>query len=105
MVFMKSVASTATTKPQVGKTNTVKVLKSLADPTRLGMVRKLAACPAGTSGEALCQKSILSQPTLSHHFQRLVEAGVVIESKAGVAKNYKLNKELLARSGIDIKKL
>lgn len=84
---------------------TVKVLKSLADPTRLSMVRKLAARPAGTSGEALCQKSILSQPTLSHHFQRLVEAGVIIESKAGVAKNYTLNKALLDRSGINVNKL
>ncbi len=83
----------------------VKVLKSLADPTRLGMVRKLAACPAGTSGEALCQKSILSQPTLSHHFQRLVEAGVIAESKTGVVKNYRLNKELLERIGINIHKL
>jgi len=87
------------------QTNTIKVLKSLADPTRLSMVCKLAACPTGTSGEALCQKSILSQPTLSHHFQRLVEAGVVIESKTGVAKNYTLNKALLERSGINVNKL
>ncbi len=85
--------------------NTIKVFKSLAEPTRLEMVRKLAASPAGTSGEALCQKSILSQPTLSHHFQRLVEAGVIVESKSGVAKNYKLNKDLLQRSGINVHKL
>ena len=63
------------------KDHTVKVLKSLADPTRLGMVRKLAACPSGESSEILCQKSLLSQPTLSRHFQRLVEAGVVTELK------------------------
>lgn len=84
---------------------TIKVLKSLADPTRLGMVRKLVGHPAGSSGEALCQKSILSQPTLSHHFQRLVEGGVVIESKSGVAKNYILNSALLERSGINVNKL
>ena len=87
------------------KDHTVKVLKSLADPTRLGMVRKLAACPSGESSEILCQKSLLSQPTLSHHFQRLVEAGVVTELKKGVAKNYKLNCALLERSGINISKL
>lgn len=83
----------------------VKILKSLADPTRLGMVRKLAACPAGTSGEALCQKSILSQPTLSHHFQRLVEASVITESKTGATKSYRLNKELLECNGINVRKL
>lgn len=90
---------------QASKNQTVKVLRALGDPTRLGMVRKLATCPGGTSGEDLCQKSILSQPTLSHHFQRLVEAGVVIESKTGTAKNYKLNKTLLERSGINAYKL
>lgn len=84
---------------------TIKVLKSLADPTRLGMVRKLATCPNGESGEILCQKSLLSQPTLSHHFQRLVEAGVVTESKKGVEKSYKLNRALLERSGINVSKL
>lgn len=84
---------------------TIKVLKSLADPTRLSMVRKLAAHPAGTSGEALCQKSVLSQPTLSHHFRRLVEAGVVTESKTGAAKSYQLNKKLLQHNGINVHKL
>ncbi len=93
----------AATRP--AQDSTIKVLKSLADPTRLSMVRKLAACPAGTSGEVLCQKSILSQPTLSHHFKRLVEAGVITESKFGVAKNYTLNKALLERSGINVNRL
>ncbi|MBI2009352.1 winged helix-turn-helix transcriptional regulator [Candidatus Saccharibacteria bacterium] len=53
----------------------------------------------------MCQKSLLSQPTLSHHFQRLVEAGVVAELKIGVAKRYKLNRSLLECSGINVNKL
>lgn len=85
--------------------NTVKVLKALADPTRISMVRKLAARPGSESSEVLCQKSLLSQPTLSHHLQRLVEAGVILESKKGVSKNYKLNRPLLARYGIAVNKL
>ncbi|MBI2592291.1 helix-turn-helix transcriptional regulator [Candidatus Saccharibacteria bacterium] len=84
---------------------TVKILKSLADPTRLGVVRRLSARPPGESTEVLCQKSLLSQPTLSHHLQRLVEAGVVSESKDGVVKSYKLNRALLERCGINVSKL
>ena len=83
----------------------VRILKALADPTRLALVRQLATCPSGKSCEDLSAKSVLSQPTMSHHFQRLVEAGVVRQSKSGVTKNYRLNKELLQRSGINVHKL
>lgn len=84
----------------------VKIFKALADHTRLSMVRELATCPAHIkSCDELSSKSWLSQPAMSHHFQRLVEAGVIIESKTGTAKNYRLNKELLQRSGINVTKL
>ena len=47
----------------------------------------------------------LSQPTMSHHFHKLVASGVVLERKVGVEKYYQLNHELLERIGIDATKL
>ena len=47
----------------------------------------------------------MSQPTMSHHFNKLVEAGVVVEEKRGTQKFYALNTDLLRSVGIDIRKL
>lgn len=81
---------------------TVTVLKALADPTRLDLVRRLATCPtAQKSCGELSARAALSQPALSHHFGKLVAAGVVIENKNGTQKDYKLNKPLLEQLGID----
>jgi hypothetical protein len=42
---------------------------------------------------------------MSHHFSRLVQAGVLRERKAGTEKFYTLNYSLLVSIGIDPKKL
>src|SRR6188508_2274408 len=74
---------------------TAYILKSMADDTRLAIIRKLASetaeMPSGSvvSGCSLALK--LSQPTISHHFARLVQAGVVLERKVGTEKRYRLN--------------
>lgn len=85
---------------------TVTVLKALADPTRLKLVRQLATCAQGqkSCGE-LSAREPLSQPALSHHFAKLVAAGVVSESKVGTSKNYILNRDYLLKLGIDATKL
>jgi DNA-binding transcriptional ArsR family regulator len=80
---------------------TVAVLKALADPTRLKLVRELAASPAPQqSCGSLSADACLSQPAMSHHFAKLVNAGVVLETKEGKQKSYKLNRTLLAGCGI-----
>ncbi len=88
------------------KNKSVAVFKALADTTRLEMVRQLARCPTGkkTCGD-LSSDSILSQPAMSHHFGKLVNAGVVLETKSGVQKAYELNKRLFEQIGLDITKL
>ena len=87
----------------------VEILRALADDIRLGMVKKIAedngkvsSCDVVASCESLTK---LSQPTLSHHFAKLVDAGVIIQHKAGTKNAYELNTELLTQSGIDITKL
>lgn len=89
--------------------NTAAILKSLADETRLSIVRKLASEAKEVNGADIvsdCSVALkLSQPTMSHHFQKLVQAGVLVERKVGVEKYYKLNQKQLKDIGINAKKL
>lgn len=87
----------------------VELFKALADLTRLSILRKLA-----TSGEPVLTCSLiddctnamsLSQPTMSHHINKLVNAGILIEQKHAKQKAYALNNQLLDQLGIDIVKL
>ena len=80
---------------------TVKLLKALADKTRLDIVRRLAKEEDCSRCTEISSGSLLSQPAMSHHFNKLVEAGVIIEQKAGKEKLYSLNKELLEAKGLD----
>lgn len=88
---------------------TVTVLRALGDDVRLGMVRALLHERKAVSGcdivSSCASFTKLSQPTMSHHFNKLVEGRVLIESKDGVAKSYQLNRTLLKSVGIDINKL
>ncbi len=88
---------------------TVSVLKSLGNDTRLELVRKLVSegCEVPSS-EIInsCSDALqLAQPTLSHHFAQLVQAGVLIDRKSGTEKYYRLNTDLLQSIGIDPTKL
>lgn len=88
---------------------TAAILKSLADDTRLSIVRKLAHDNREvTSSDIIndCGVALkLSQPTMSHHFTKLVTSGVLQERKAGVGKYYQLNRTLLENIGINPDKL
>ncbi len=86
----------------------VHVLKALADETRLSIVRKLArgnGVVCGCDVTACSSVKTMSQPTMSHHFNKLVEAGVVIEEKRGTQKFYALDTAMLEAIGIDVHKL
>ncbi|MES2876150.1 MAG: hypothetical protein V4678_01640 [Patescibacteria group bacterium] len=89
--------------------NTALILKSLADDTRLSIVRKLIADDCEVASNEIvgsCAEFFtLSQPAMSHHFQKLVSSGVLLERKVGVEKRYLLNKELLTTIGVDVTKL
>lgn len=80
---------------------TINLLKALADKTRLDIVRRLVCEQAGAPCSKMSSFSPLSQPAMSHHFGKLVEAGVIIEQKDGKQKIYALNKELLEAKGLN----
>lgn len=90
-------------------TDTTTILKSLADDMRLSIVRKLARDNCEVASSSIvndCAAFLqLSQPTMSHHFARLVQAGVISERKEGTEKFYRLNTPLLESVGIDPNKL
>ena len=65
------------------------VFKALADPTRVGIVSRLA------SGEACCVCDLtsafdVSQPTVSHHLRILRDAGLVDSERHGTYAYYRL---------------
>ncbi|MBI3889233.1 winged helix-turn-helix transcriptional regulator [Candidatus Saccharibacteria bacterium] len=89
--------------------NTTIILKALADDVRLDIVRHLAMQTkpvASTDVVKSCSEALkLSQPTLSHHLQKLEAAGVIIVQKEGRSKSYQLNDQQLKAVGINANKL
>jgi ArsR family transcriptional regulator len=89
------------------RNQSVDILKALADETRLSMVRKIALDSVPTPGHVLsgtCTQQ-LSQPTMSHHVNILVKAGILSVEKRGTQKVYSLRREALSSIGIDVTKL
>lgn len=68
-----------------------RLLKALADPTRLRLVSMVAAHEDGEA--CVCDLTAplgLTQPTISHHLKILVEAGIFTRDKRGVWAYYAL---------------
>jgi ArsR family transcriptional regulator len=78
------------------------VFKALSDPARVCIVRKLASPSCSGSFGCASADLNLSQPSKSHHFAILVDAGVITEQKDGRRKYYQLNRHILHSAGIDI---
>ena len=68
-----------------------RLLKALADPTRLRLVSMVAAHEGGEACVCdLTEPLGLTQPTISHHLKILVEAGIFTRDKRGVWAYYAL---------------
>jgi ArsR family transcriptional regulator, arsenate/arsenite/antimonite-responsive transcriptional repressor len=68
-----------------------RILKALADPTRLRLVSMVAAHDGGEA--CVCDLTGplgLTQPTISHHLKILVDAGIFSRDKRGVWAYYAL---------------
>jgi ArsR family transcriptional regulator, arsenate/arsenite/antimonite-responsive transcriptional repressor len=68
-----------------------RLLKALADPTRLRLVSMVAAHDGGEA--CVCELTDplgLTQPTISHHLKILVDAGIFTPDKRGVWAYYAL---------------
>jgi ArsR family transcriptional regulator len=68
-----------------------RLLKALADPTRLRLVSMVAAHEGGEA--CVCELTEplgLTQPTISHHLKILMDAGIFTRDKRGVWAYYAL---------------
>lgn len=84
---------------------TAAVFRSLADPARVRIVNLLA-----TSGEPVCVCELieplgLSQPTVSHHLKKLVDAGLLDREQRGRWAYFSLRPDAAERlvSVVDLK--
>ncbi len=91
------------------KPQSIQVLKALADDVRLSVVRHLAnqpgpipSCDVVQSCSSLME---LSQPTMSHHLNKLVDAGVLVVQKQKTENYYQVDRQLCQMYGIDIDRL
>ena len=76
---------------------TAAVFKALADPNRVRIVNLLA-----NAGEPVCVCNLtpelgLSQPTVSFHLKKLVNAGLLLREQRGVWAYYSVDREVLRR--------
>ena len=76
---------------------TARLFKALADPHRVKIVNLLA-----TSPDAVCVCEFtgplgLSQPTVSHHLKKLVQAGLLEREQRGTWAYYSLSRDALGR--------
>jgi ArsR family transcriptional regulator, arsenate/arsenite/antimonite-responsive transcriptional repressor len=77
--------------------STAALFKALGDPHRVRVVNLLA-----TVREAVCVCDLteflgLSQPTVSHHMKKLVEAGLLTREQRGVWAYYALRPDAMRR--------
>jgi ArsR family transcriptional regulator len=74
----------------------VRLFQALADPTRLAIVRELAAAPevCACDFSSCCD---VQQPTVSHHLKVLREAGVIESERRGTWIYYRLSRAAAAR--------
>ena len=77
---------------------TAALFKALADPTRVRIVNLLARADGPTCVCELTPAVGLSQPTVSHHLKKLVQAGLLQREQRGVWAFYSLDRVGLERA-------
>lgn len=84
-------ASYDTLMPVVEAERLAALMKGLADPVRLRLVRLVASSPDTTACACHLPAALgISQPTLSHHLKKLVEAGLLEREQRGRWVHYRL---------------
>jgi DNA-binding transcriptional ArsR family regulator len=90
-----SSATNTPSGPDLDSIDVLTVLRALADPVRLEVVRQLAGCPE--DGGLKCHQIELpvTKSTASHHLKTLSSAGITVEREAGTAKFIRLRRDEL----------
>lgn len=83
----------------------VKLFKALSNETRVDIIRHLLNNGKELSCQELLDRFPLSQPTLSHHFNKLADANILKVRKEGASHFYSIDRQYLENLGIDIHKI
>ena len=75
---------------------TARLFKALADPARVRIVNLLAISPDPVCVCEFTDPLGLSQPTVSHHLKKLVQAGLLDREQRGTWAYYSLRPDALA---------
>lgn len=68
-----------------------KLLRALADRTRVAIVSAIVHSPAGELNARQLQAMVdVSQPTVSHHLRQLLEAGLLLREQRGPYNYFRL---------------
>jgi len=74
------------------------MLKAVADPVRLRLLHHIASAPDTTVCACHLPGALgISQPTLSHHLKKLLDAGLITREKRGRWAHYHLNRTAMDR--------
>jgi ArsR family transcriptional regulator, arsenate/arsenite/antimonite-responsive transcriptional repressor len=76
---------------------TARLFKALADPHRVKIINLLATSPDPVCVCEFTEPLGLSQPTVSHHLKKLVQAGLLEREQRGTWAYYSLNRDALGR--------
>jgi ArsR family transcriptional regulator len=76
---------------------TARLFKALADPHRVKIINLLATSPDPVCVCEFTGPLQLSQPTVSHHLKKLVQAGLLHREQRGIWAYYGLNRDALGR--------
>ena len=74
---------------------TARLFKALADPHRVKIVNLLATSPESVCVCEFTESLGLSQPTVSHHLKKLVQAGLLDREQRGTWSYYSLRRDAL----------
>jgi ArsR family transcriptional regulator, arsenate/arsenite/antimonite-responsive transcriptional repressor len=76
---------------------TARVFRALADPHRVKIVNLLATSPDPVCACEFTEPLGLSQPSVSHHLKKLVQAGLLARGQRGTWAYYALRRDALGR--------
>jgi ArsR family transcriptional regulator, arsenate/arsenite/antimonite-responsive transcriptional repressor len=97
--------SATATPPALFPHQRLLILKALADPRRMEIVERLAACPGSEACSDMRECLPISAATLSHHLKELETAGLIHIEREGKFARLTLRREIWQAFLADLQRL
>ena len=79
---------------------TAELFRALSDPARVRIVNLLATSPGPVCACELYEPLALTQPTVSHHLKKLVEAGLLEREQRGKWAYFSLRRDAVEKLAV-----